>query len=418
MEGTGTGFLIGWKGRNVAMHILTLHAGSSSLKFSLVTTDGERRIAHGQAEWASEPTRYMLSVAGGDTIRVETDWADVDHAIQRVVSDLRRKKIANMAAVVHRVVHGGTRFSQPVVITDEVQAALHELLSLAPLHNPCSLEGIAVARETFPNCPHIAVFDTAFHATLAPEAYTYPVPYEWTEKWNLRRFGFHGLSHAYCAARAAEMLNRPLAELRLIVAHLGHGASLAAIQGGQSVDTTMGFTPLEGLMMATRSGTIDPGLVLHIAREHGIPLVEVERVLNEQSGLLGVSGVSADIRQVHQAAVSGNSRAQLAISIYIHRLRQAIGAMAATLGKVDALVFTGGVGEHDAAVRAATCDRLAVLGMELDLNANVGATPDSFVSTPNSQAAIIVVATDEEMMLTREARDVITKSPDLMKSII
>lgn len=399
------------------MQILALNAGSSSLKFSLVATDGEHRIAHGRAEWASEPTRYTFGVAGDDSIRIETDWSDVGNAIRRVVSDLRRKNIAIIEAVAHRVVHGGTRFTQPVVITDEVQEALHELTSLAPLHNPCCLDGIAVARETFPDCPHVAVFDTAFHATLAPEAYTYAVPYEWTEKWNLRRFGFHGLSHAYSAARTAEMLNRPLAELRLIVAHLGHGASLAAIQGGQSVGTTMGFSPLEGLMMATRSGTVDPGLVLHLAREHGIPLVELDRVLNEQSGLLGVSGVSADIRQVHQAAASGNSRAQLAISIYIHRLRQAIGAMAATLGKVDALVFAGGVGENDAAIRAATCDRLAVLGIELDLNANADATPDSFVSTPNSQAAIVIVATDEEMMLTREARDVITKSLDLKKSI-
>lgn len=394
------------------MRILTLNAGSSSLKFSLIETDGEQTVVKGSAEWAGVPTRYTFSAADADTIRLDPDWSDVTQAVRRVSSDMRRMTTGDIAAVAHRVVHGGTRFTKPVLITEEVEASLRELVSLAPLHNPCSLEGIAAARQEFSDLPHVAVFDTAFHATLAPEAYTYPVPYEWTEKWNVRRFGFHGLSHAYCAARASEILNRPLSVIRVIVAHLGHGASLAAIRDGKSIETTMGFTPLEGLMMATRSGSIDPGLVLHMAREYGLSANGLDRILNHESGLLGVSGVSADMRKVQQAAESGNDRASLAIAIYVHRLRQAIGAMAAPLGGLDALVFTGGVGEHAAAIRAATCDPLAFLGLELDPVANAAATTDAIISAKESQAQIMVVATNEELMLGRQAMTVVMNSQD------
>ncbi|REJ65743.1 MAG: acetate kinase [Planctomycetota bacterium] len=394
------------------MRILTLNAGSSSLKFSVIETEGEQTVVRGSADWASVPTRYTFRAADSDTIRLDADWSDVTQAVRRVASDIRLTKIDDIATVAHRVVHGGTRFTKPVLITKEVEASLRELVPLAPLHNPCSLEGIAAARQAFSDLPHVAVFDTAFHATLAPEAYTYPVPYEWTEKWNVRRFGFHGLSHAYCASRAAEILKQPLSAPRLIVAHLGHGASLAAIRDGKSVETTMGFTPLEGLMMATRSGSIDPGLVLHVAREYRLAADELDRILNHQSGLLGVSRVSADMRKVEQAAESGNERASLAIAIYVHRLRQAIGAMAATLGGLDALVFTGGVGEHATTIRAATCDRLDFLGLELDPVANDVATADAIISAKESQARIIVITTNEELMLGREAMTVVVNSQE------
>ena len=251
--------------------------------------------------------------------------------------------------------------------------------------------------------PNVAVFDTAFHSTLAPEAYTYPIPSQWTKQWKLRRFGFHGLSNAYAADKAAQILDRPLAELRLIVALLGNGASLAAIRDGKSIDTTMGFTPLEGLMMGTRSGSVDPGLLLHLLREQEISAVDLDRTLNEESGLLGVSGVSSDMRSVMLAAEAGDERAELAIAMYVHRLRQAIGAMAATLGGVDALVFTGGVGEHSATIRAATCKGLVFIGLELDPIANAAGRADVVVSAAESNGIIIVVSSNEELILARMA---------------
>ncbi len=385
------------------MRILTLNAGSSSLKFSVIDADNEQAVVKGSADWASAPTRYKFSAVDIETIRLDTDWSDITQAVFRVASDVRRATQGDIAAVAHRVVHGGTQFTKAVLITKEVEASLHDLVPLAPLHNPSGLRGIAAARQAFSDLPHVAVFDTAFHTTLAPEAYTYPVPYEWTEKWSVRRYGFHGLSHAYCASRAAEILNQPLTALRLIVAHLGHGASLAAIRDGKSVDTTMGFTPLEGLMMATRSGSIDPGLVLHVAREYRQSADELDRILNHESGLLGVSGVSADMRKVEQAAESGNERATLAIAIYVHRLRQAIGAMAATLGGLDALVFAGGVGEHAARIREAACASLVFIGVELDPSINAAAHADAVISADHARAKVLVVHTKEDMVLCHEA---------------
>jgi acetate kinase len=394
------------------MRILALNAGSSSLKASLMESAGEQTLAAGEADWAGRPTRYQFAAAGANAAATDVDWSDFASAVRRVASDVRRVIGGSgaVAAVAHRVVHGGTRFTEPVRVTAEVEAALQELTALAPLHNPCSLEVMDVARQEYPDVPHVAVFDTAFHATLAPEAFTYPVPFDWTEDWHVRRFGFHGLSHAYAAARAADLLGRPAEELRLVTAHLGHGASLAAIRGGRSVDTTMGFTPLEGLMMATRSGSIDPGLVLYVEREHGLSAAEIDRVLNHESGLLGVSGVSADMREVEQAAAGGNRRARVAIAIYVHRVRQAVGAMAATLGGCDALVFTGGVGEHAAEVRAAVCEPLAFLGLKLDAAANEAVQADANVSAPDAAAQTLVVTADEQRMLCREAAALLAHS--------
>lgn len=392
------------------MLILTINAGSSSLRFSLLESGSEQIIVEGSAEWSSKPTRYTFSITNAQSICIDANWSGVTRAVRRMVSDFFAMSIEGISGIAHRVVHGGTRFTESVLITEEVEASLRELVPLAPLHNPPSLEAIAVARQAFPNLPQVAVFDTAFHASLPPDAYTYPVPYEWAQKWNLRRFGFHGLSYAYCSRRAAEMLDRPLTDLRLVVAHLGHGASLAAIREGKSIETTMGFTPLEGLMMATRSGSIDPGLVLHVQRARGLSPVEVDGILNRESGLLGISGVSADMREIKQAAESGNERACLAIEMYGHRLRQAIGAMTATLGGLDALVFTGGVGEHDATIRAAACEPLGFLGLELDPVANSGVATDAVISTQISPASILVIAANEELMLGREALTVLRPS--------
>lgn len=386
------------------MRILTLNAGSSSLKFSVIDSDDEQVIVRGSALWASPPTRFTFEAVDSKTIQLDVEWSDFASAVRQIVVDLDGSTHVgvSIAAIAHRIVHGGTRFTRAVQLTKDVEASLRELIPLAPLHNPCGLKVIAAAQQSFPALPHVAVFDTAFHATLAPEAYTYPVPYEWTEKWGIRRFGFHGLSHEYCASRAVELIDRRTDDLRLVVAHLGHGASVTAVRNGQSVDTTMGFTPLEGLMMATRSGSTDPGLLLHLQRAHELSAVELDRILNCESGLLGVSGISGDMRKIEQAADSGNSRARLAIDIYIHRLRQAISAMAASLGGLDALVFTGGVGENSARIRGAVCGALKFLGLELDLTANQANHTDQIISTVQSPAQILVIATHEDLMLCRE----------------
>jgi acetate kinase len=284
----------------------------------------------------------------------------------------------------------------------EVRARLAALADLAPLHNPPSLEGLTAAEAELPGVPQVAVFDTAFHATLPPHAWTYPVPERWTREWGIRRFGFHGLSHAYCARRAAEMLNRPAEDLLLVICHLGHGCSAAAVQGGHAVDTTMGFTPLEGLMMGTRSGSIDPSIVLHVEERHGLTGEEIEAALNRESGLLGVSGVSADMRQVLAAAKAGKEPARLALAIYTHRVRQAIGALTVTMGSVDALVFTAGVGENAAEVRESICAGLECLGLELDALANASCRPDTDVAVKNSRARILVIATREDVTMLRE----------------
>jgi len=368
------------------MAYLILNAGSSSLKFSLIDPDDLRVWTHG-------------------TIELQSGFED---AVQRAIADAgsfaRSDSSATVDAVVHRVVHGGTRFTEPVRITPDVRAALNELTTLAPLHNPPSLEAIDAAMALLDGTPHVAVFDTAFHATLAPEARVYPLPYAWTERWGLRRFGFHGLNHEYCARRAAEMLGRPADGFRVVVAHLGSGASVTAITDGKSVDTSMGFTPLEGLMMGTRSGSVDPGLLLHVQRTHDVSVADLDRVLNHESGLLGVSGVSADMRTVIEASDAGDSRASLAVRMFAHRARHAIGAMAVTLGRVDALVFTGGIGEHSWKVRAAICTGLSCLGVELDEDANRSTHPDAIVSAPTSTGRILLIEAREDVTMARAAR--------------
>ena len=309
----------------------------------------------------------------------------------------------------HRVVHGGPEFRESVVIDDEVAGRLQALSDLAPLHNPPALAAIAALRRLRPEVPAVACFDTAFHATLQEAAAVYPVPWAWTERWGVRRYGFHGLSHAWASRRAAELVERPPGELRLVSCHLGAGASLAAVAGGRSVDTTMGFTPLEGLMMATRSGTVDPGLVLWLQSDRGLAAGDVEQALDRQSGLLGVSGVSADMREVEQAAGSGNRRAALALDLYHHRLRAGIAAMAAALGGLDALVFTGGVGEHSATVRAAACEPLGFLGVDLDRARNQAvADDDADVSAGGARARALVVHAREDLEIAREVRRVLS----------
>jgi acetate kinase len=398
------------------MNILLLNAGSSSLKGTLMESADTRVVAGGQGDWAGSVTRYQYAGPGGTERPEEVPWRGHAKAVQRFVFDLIHKEPvvlpdrSALAAVGHRVVHGG-QFTSSVRITPEIRSRITALADLAPLHNPPSLETLAAAEAALPGVPHVAVFDTAFHATLPPEAHTYPVPENWTREWGIRRFGFHGLSHAYCARRAAEMLRRPMDELRLVICHLGHGCSASAVRGGRCVDTTMGFTPLEGLMMATRSGSIDPSIVLHVQQHHGLTADQVESALNRESGLLGVSGISADMRQVLAAAKEGRDKARLALGIYTHRVRQAIGALAVTIAGVDALVFTAGVGEHASEVRAAICAGLDCLGLELDGEANASCLPDADVARPGSRGRILVIGTREDVTMLREVNQVLGLTP-------
>jgi acetate kinase len=379
--------------------VLVLNAGSSTLKFSLFESAGERLLGEGVADWSVEPASFTVRRQGLPDIHADLPLRHHAGAVNRVLEEWQNSDIA---AVGHRVVHGGEAYTSSVRITAEVKAAINRLAELAPLHNPACLEGILAAEAALPGVPHIAVFDTAFHATIPPAAHVYPVPYAWLRDWGARRYGFHGLSHAYCSGRALELLRRPAAGTRVIVCHLGNGCSVSAVRDGTCVDTSMGFTPMEGLMMGTRSGSVDPGLLLYVLRHKGLTAEQLDRVLNHESGLLGLSGVSGDMRQVLAAAGSGNRQARLALEVYAHRIRQTIGAMTATLGGVDALVFTAGVGEHAAEVRQTACAGLECLGLELDRERNAACHADADVATPGSRGRILVIGTREDLVIVRE----------------
>jgi acetate kinase len=389
------------------MNVLLLNAGSSSLKATLVEGTGGAVVAQAAADWAGTTTHYQYQGPGGQERSEEVPWKGHADAVVRVVHDLTRsepvalREPTELAAVGHRVVHGGP-FTSSVRITAGVRSRIMQLADLAPLHNPPSLETLRAAEGELSGVPHVAVFDTAFHATLPPEAHTYAVPAHWTRDWGIRRFGFHGLSHAYCAGRAAEMLGGPPDDLRLVICHLGHGCSASAVRGGRSVDTTMGFTPLAGLMMATRSGSVDPSVLLHVQERHGLTVGQVENALNRESGLLGVSEKSADMRQVLTAAGAGLESARLALAMYTRRVRQAVGALTVTLGGVDALAFTAGVGERSAEVRTRICAGLECLGLDLDPDANAACRPDADVARRSSRGRILVIATREDVTMLRE----------------
>ncbi len=401
------------------MKILVCNAGSSSFKFSLFEAEGDILLAEGSIDWTTKPTQLVYHRAGFQEIREELKLKKHAAAAGRILDDLQAGPsaplhgLAEIHAVAHRVVHGGDRYTRAVRITPEVKEAIRELAELAPLHNPASLDAITAAEQALPGVPQVAAFDTAFHATLSEPARTYPVPRKWTREWGIRRYGFHGLSHSYCASRAAEMVGRQ--DLRLVIAHLGNGASMSAARGGICVDTTMGFTPLEGLMMGTRSGTIDPGMLLYLLRQKGLGVNAMDKALNYESGLLGVSGVSSDMRRV-LSALPSNPEARLAVDIYVHRIRQTVGSMAATLGGIDALVFTAGVGEHAPEIRRRVCENLNFLGLELDQRANEKCRADADVGAPESPARILVIATREDLAILRETRRLLMGEPQGIES--
>ncbi len=394
------------------MSILVINAGSSSLKFGLFDAEAMEPLASGLIDWTAQSGQAELVVRarGSEEIRSRVDVVDhraaVVHALRCLAQtqDVGLGRGSTVAVVGHRVVHGGAVFRDSVRIDPEVKAAIGRLAELAPLHNPAALEAIEAAETALPGAPHVAVFDTGFFASLRPDAYVYPLPHEWYTDWGLRRFGFHGISHAYCAGRAAELLGRDPAGLRLVICHLGNGCSAAAVRGGVALDTTMGYTPMEGLMMGTRSGSVDPGILLHVQRRRGLDAERLDDALNHRSGLLGVSGVSSDYRQVEAAARQGDERARLALDIFARRVRSAVGGLAVCMGGIDALVFTAGVGEHSASLRTAACAGLECLGLRLDPERNAACKPDDDVAHADSPARILAIQTREELMIAREAR--------------
>jgi len=393
--------------------ILVCNAGSSSLKFSLFDAEDEALLADGGIDWIRKPTRLIFRRAGQPEIREELELEKHADAAARILDDLQAgpspalASLEDVRAVGHRVVHGGERFTSAVRITAEVKREIEHLGELAPLHNPASLDGINVVEQVLPKALQVAAFDTAFHATLSEAARTYPLPQKWTRQWGIRRYGFHGLSHSYCAGQAAKMIGRR--DLRLVIAHLGNGASVSAVRDGICIDTSMGFTPMEGLMMGTRSGSVDPGILIYLLRHKGLNVDALDKGLNYESGLLGVSGFSSDMRQV-LAELPHNPDAGLAVDVYVHRIVKTIGAMAATLGGIDALVFTAGVGEGSPEIRKRVCEKLKYLGLELDRAANETCEPDADIAMPASIARILVIATREDLTIMRETRRLVGSS--------
>lgn len=371
------------------MNVLALNTGSSTLKYQLMEAASERLLARGLVEGNSETT-----------------FAALPALLAGHVSSLD-----DIRAVGHRIVHGGSHYCEAVEIDDTVERGIEEWGRLAPLHNPPQLEGVRVARRLLPHARQVAVFDTAFHHALPPAAYTYALPYDLCERHALRRYGFHGISHRYVTQRAAEMLGRPLQELKLISMHLGNGCSACAVKGGRSVDTTMGLTPLEGLLMGTRTGDIDPAAVLHVMREEGLSPQQMDDLLNQRSGLLGISGRSKDMRTLLAAESAGDTRARLAVDVFCYRIRRCLGTYTAVMNGLDAVLFTGGIGENAAPVRARTCMGLDALGIVLDEDRNQGVAGDEAdIAARESRVRILVVPTNEELMIVRDTVACLTKA--------
>ncbi len=396
------------------MRILVLNGGSSSLKGLLIETVTEPRpqgsgsLWEARVDWGHHPGQAEIRIRGAAAQPLETTLPieRPNDALEFVLGTLPAGRID---CVGHRVVHGGRAFRESTLITPAVKEAIAGLVQFAPEHNPLELDAIEAAERRLPGVPQVAVFDTAFHASLPEAASVYPGPYAWIEKEGIRRYGFHGISHQYVSGRAAELLGRPLAELRLITCHLGNGCSLAAILNGRSVDTTMGFTPLEGLMMGVRSGSIDPGILIYLVRHRGDTADTLDRILNRESGLLGVSGVSADMREILAAIETGNERARLAYDIFAHRLASSIAAMLASLGGLDALVFTAGIGENCPPIRETVCGRFAFLGLRLDKARNAANPIEADVAEPGSAIRVLVVHTDEDSQIARECAILLNK---------
>ena len=391
------------------MNILVINAGSSSLKYQLLNPESQQVLAKGLCERIGIDGKFTYKAPGKETIDAK-DVAMPTHneAIKAVLDalvDPQNGVIGSMKeidAVGHRVVHGGEKFAKSVLITDEVMAAIEECNPLAPLHNPANIIGIKACQALMPGTPMVAVFDTAFHQTMPPVAYTYALPYEYYENDKVRRYGFHGTSHKYVAQRAAAMLGKPIEELKLISCHLGNGSSVTAVDGGKSVDTSMGFTPLAGVPMGTRSGDLDAGILEYLMNKHGYSIKEMLNILNKKSGVQGVSGVSSDFRDLGAAKQEGNSRAGLALDVFSYNVKKFVGAYAAAMGGVDAIIFTAGVGENDANQRMAIAGGLEFMGVKMDAEANKARGEETVISAADSKVKVLLIPTNEELMIAMD----------------
>ena len=393
------------------MKVLVINAGSSSLKYQLLDTDTQEVLAKGLCERIGIDGKftYKPQLPGKEKLdAIDVAMPTHSEAIQAVLDALVDPKngvigsMKEIDAVGHRVVHGGEAFNQSVLITDEVMAAVEECIPLAPLHNPANITGIKACQACMPGVPMVAVFDTAFHQTMPPVAYTYALPYEYYEKDKVRRYGFHGTSHKYVSQRAADMLGKKPEQLKLISCHLGNGSSVTAIDGGKSVDTSMGFTPLAGLPMGTRSGDLDAGILEYLMGRYGYDIKEMVSILNKKSGVLGVSGVSSDFRDLGEAGEKGNTRAALAVDMFNYGVKKLIGAYAAAMGGVDAIIFTAGVGENSADQRMAIASGLEFMGVKMDPDANNLRGKEAVISAADSKVKVLLIPTNEELMIAQD----------------
>jgi len=402
------------------MKILALNSGSSSQKSSLyeigdsLPEHPHNPVWEAKIEWNGSTAEIQIKTSAGKAFHDQVEVSSRRHALEHLFRSLweGKKQIieepSDIRAVGHRIVLGGHKFEQPVIVNDEVKRAIANVARFAPLHNRAELEGIEIMQGLLGQVPQVAVFDTAFHHRMPLAAAVYPGPYEWFEH-GIRRYGFHGINHEYCAHRAAQLLGKPLNSLRLVCCHLGNGCSLAAIDRGRSVDTTMGFTPLEGLMMGTRSGSVDPGILTYLMQQKKADGQKLDQVLNHESGLLGISGVSGDMREILKAKESGNQRAKLAFDIFVHRLRSGIGSMVAVLGGLDALIFTAGIGENSDAVRQAVCESFGYLGLELDSARNRHSPMDEDIAEQDSRVRVLVIRAQEDWAIACECWRMVVK---------
>ena len=397
------------------MKILVINAGSSSLKYQLIDMENEQLLAKGLCERIGIDGHLKHTPLVGDKPVFNEDVPMPTHseAIAAVIDKLTSAEygvVASMKeidAVGHRVVHGGEKFASSVLITDEVLAAIEECIPFAPLHNPANITGIQACRDVMGDVPMVAVFDTAFHQTMPSKAFMYAVPYEYYKNDGIRRYGFHGTSHRYVSARCAELMGKPIEELKIISCHMGNGSSLAAVKYGKVMDTSMGFTPLVGLPMGTRCGDLDAGVIQFLMNKYGYSIDQMLNILNKKSGVLGVSGVSSDFRDLGKAAEEGNERAQLALDMFYYWVAKVAGSYAAAMNGVDAIIFTAGVGENDQAARAGICEYFGFLGVKVDNAANATRGQDIMISTPDSPVKVFVIPTNEELVIARDTRDIV-----------
>ena len=398
------------------MKILVINCGSSSLKYQILEMTTETLLCKGLVEKIGITGSTITHEKIGEN-KLVLEYAMKDHkdAIEQVLQVIRDKEYGvvksmdEIGAVGHRIGHGGERYNRSVIVTDDVIKAITDCIPLAPLHNPANLLGISACQSLMPGTPNVAVFDTAFHQTMPPESYIYAIPYEYCKKYGIRRYGFHGTSHKYVAEKASQMLNINLDDLKIITCHLGNGASVSAIKRGKCIDTSMGFTPLEGLVMGTRSGDIDPAIVTYIREKENLPQGKVNEILNKRSGMLGISGVSSDFRDIEAAVAEGNERAALALKVFAHKVKFYIGAYIAEMNGVDAIVFTAGVGENDVTMRELICNEMGNLGIKLDLVKNKVRGKETIISMEDSKVKILLIPTNEELMIARDALKLVTK---------